>query len=73
MNFICHSPSTPTNYSNSGPKVQSNRKKTTEDLGEEDGVIGAVDDAEEDHQAVSYSLTSYKIYEFMHCMKAFII
>jgi hypothetical protein len=53
--------------------LKSNRKKTPEELGEENGVIGAVDDAEEDHQVVSYSLTSYKTYEFMYYTKPFII
>jgi hypothetical protein len=41
--------------------LKSNRKKTREDFGEEDGVIGAVDDAKENHQVVSYSLTCYDI------------
>jgi hypothetical protein len=36
--------------------LKSNRKKTPENLGEEDGIIEAVDDAEENHQVVSYSL-----------------
>ncbi len=36
-------------------------------------MIGAADDAEEDHQVVSYSLTSYKTNEFMYCKKTFII
>ncbi len=42
-------------------------------MGEDDGVIGAADDAEEDHQVARYSLTSYKTYEFMYYMKSFII
>ncbi len=48
------------------PQFKSNWKIPPEDLGEEDGMIGAADDAEEDHQVVSYSLTSYKIYKFMY-------
>jgi hypothetical protein len=40
--------------------LKSNHKKTPEDLGEEVGMIGVADDAVEDHQVVSYSLTSYK-------------
>ncbi len=55
------------------PQLKSNSKKTPEDLGEKDCVIGAADDAEVDHQVVSYSLTSYKIYEFMYCTKSSII
>jgi hypothetical protein len=50
--------------------LKSNSKKTPEDLGEEDGVIEAADDAEEKHQVVSYSLTSYKTYKFMYCTKS---
>jgi hypothetical protein len=73
MNFICHSPLTPNNYSNSGPTVEIKLQKSPEDLGEEDGVIGAADDAKEDHQVVSYSLTSYKTHEFMYCTKSSII
>jgi hypothetical protein len=73
MNFICHSPPTPNNSSNSGPTVEIKQQKTPEELCVEDGVIGVADDAEEDHQVVvSCSLTSYKIYEFMYCLKSFI-
>jgi hypothetical protein len=42
------------------PQLKPNRKKTPEDLGEEEGVIGVADDAKEDHQVASSSLTSYK-------------
>jgi hypothetical protein len=41
--------------------LKSNCKKTSEELGVEDGVIGATDDAEEEQGVVvSCSLTSYK-------------
>jgi hypothetical protein len=40
----------------------------------EDGVVGAVDDAEEvQGVVVSRTLTSYKFYECMYCLKTFII
>jgi hypothetical protein len=56
---MSHSQPTPNISSNSGPAVQIKpHKKTPEELGVEDGVIGLADDAEEDHQVVSYSLTS---------------
>jgi hypothetical protein len=49
-------------------------QKTPEELCVEDGMIGAADDAEEDHQVVvSCSLTTYNIYEFMYYPEAFII
>jgi hypothetical protein len=74
MNFICHSPPTPNNSSNSGPTVEIKPQKPPEELGVEDGVIRAVDDAEEEHQVVvSCSLTFHKIYEFMYCLKSFIL
>jgi hypothetical protein len=41
---------------------------------EEDGVVGAVDDAVEEHGVVvSRPMTSYKLNEFMHCLNSFII
>jgi hypothetical protein len=40
------------------PQFKSNCKKSPAELGVEDGMIGVADDAEEDHQVVSYSLTS---------------
>jgi hypothetical protein len=41
-------------------------------MGLEDGVVGAVNVAEEEHVVVvSRTLTSYKLYEFMHCLKSF--
>jgi hypothetical protein len=55
-------------------QLKSNRKKTLEELCVEDGVNGAADDAEEYHQVVvSCSLTSYKMYQFMYCLKLFIV
>jgi hypothetical protein len=40
----------------------------------EDGVVGAVRVAEEEHVVVvSCSLTFYKLYEFMYYFKSFII
>ncbi len=40
----------------------------------EDGVVGAVDDAEEEQGVVvSHTLTSYKLYEFMYCLNSFIV
>jgi hypothetical protein len=53
--------------------LKSNSKKSPEVFGEEDGMIGAPDDAEEDHQVVSSSLTSYKTYEFMYFIKSCIL
>jgi hypothetical protein len=55
------------------PQLKSNQKKPLEELGVEDGMLGAADDAEEDHQVVSYSLTSYMIYEFMYYTKSYIV
>jgi hypothetical protein len=40
----------------------------------EDGVVVAVDDAEQEHGVVvTLTLTSYKLYEFMLCLNLFII
>jgi hypothetical protein len=42
--------------------------------GEEDGVVGAVDDAEQEKGlVVSCILISYKLYEFLFCLNSFII
>jgi hypothetical protein len=42
--------------------LKSNRKKTPEELGVEDGMVGAVDDAEEEQGVeVSCTLTFYKL------------
>jgi hypothetical protein len=41
-------------------------------MGVEDGVVGAVNVAEEEIVVViSRTLTSYTIYEFMYCLKSF--
>ncbi len=43
-------------------------------MGLEDGVVEAVNVAEEEHGVVvSLTLASYKFYEFMYYMKSFII
>jgi hypothetical protein len=55
-------------------KNQSNCKKTPEEMGLEDGVVGAVNVAEEEHVVVvSCTLTSDKLYEFMYYLESFII
>jgi hypothetical protein len=42
--------------------------------GKEDGVVRAVDDAEQElGVVVSCTLTSYKLYEFIFCLNSFII
>ncbi len=47
-------------------KNKSNRKKTPEEICLEDGVVGAVYVAEEEHVVVvSCSLIFYKLYEFI--------
>ncbi len=54
-------------------KNKSNCKKTPEEMGLEDGVVGAVNVAEEEHGVVvSCTLTSYKLYEFMYDLKSYI-
>jgi hypothetical protein len=53
-------------------KNKSNCKKTPEEMGVEDGVVGAVNVVEEEHVVVvSCTLTSYKLYEFMYCLESF--
>ncbi len=55
-------------------KNKSNCKKTPEEMGLEDGVVWAVNVAEEEHGlVVRRTLTSYKLYELMYCLKSFII
>jgi hypothetical protein len=55
-------------------KNKSNRKKTPEEMCLEDGVVGAVHVAEEEHVVVlSCSLTFYNLYEFIYYSKSFII
>ncbi len=64
----------PEEVHNMRSKKKSNRKKTPEELGLEDGVVGAVNDAEEGHGVVvSHTLTSYKLYGFMYYLNSFII
>jgi hypothetical protein len=49
-------------------------KKSLEELGKEDGVVGAVDDAEQGHsEVVSHLLTSSMLYQFICCMNSFIV
>jgi hypothetical protein len=49
-------------------------KKSAEELGEEDGVVGAVDDAkQEEGGVVTYLLTSSMLFEFIYYMASFII
>ncbi len=55
-------------------KNKSNHKKTPEEMCLEDGVVGAVHVAEEEHVVVvSHSLTFYNLYEFIYYFKSFII
>ncbi len=55
-------------------KNKSNRKKTPEEMCLEDGVVGSVHVAEEEHVVVvSCSLTFYNLYEFVSYYKSFII
>ncbi len=55
-------------------KNKSNRKKTPEGMCLEDGVVGAVHVAEEEHVlVVSHILTFYNLYEFIYYFKLFII
>jgi hypothetical protein len=46
---------------------KSKCKKPLEEMGLEDGVVGAVNDAEEEHGVVvSRTMTSNKLYEIMY-------
>ncbi len=55
-------------------KNKSNCKKPPEEMGLEDGVVRAVNVAEEEHVVVvSRTLTSYKLYGFMYYLKSFMI
>ncbi len=57
------------NSKHSGKKSADNAE-----LGKEDGVVGAVDDAEQEQGgAVSHLLTSSMLYEFKYCQNSFII
>ncbi len=63
----------PEEVRNTRSKKKSNRKKTPEELSLEDGMVGAVNAAEEEHSVVvSHPLTSYKLYEFIYCLNSFI-
>jgi hypothetical protein len=54
-------------------KNKSNCKKTPEEMCLEDGVVGAVHVAEEEHViVVSHSLKFYILYEFIYYFKSFI-
>ncbi len=64
----------PQEVCNTRSMKKSNCKKTPEELGLEDGVVGAVNDAEEEHGVVvSCTLTSYKLYEFMYYLNLLIM
>ncbi len=55
-------------------KNKSNHKKTPEEMCLEDGVVGAVHVAKEEHVVVvSRSLTFYNLYKFIYYFKSFII
>jgi hypothetical protein len=55
-------------------RIFSNCKNPPEEMCLEDGVVGAVHVAEEEHVVVvSCSLTFYKLYEFMYYFKSFFI
>jgi hypothetical protein len=54
-------------------KNKSNCKKTLEEMGLEDGVVGAVNVSKEEYGVViSRILISYKLYEFMYCLESFV-
>ncbi len=55
-------------------KKKSNCKKTLEELGVKDGVVGAVNDSEQEHgEVVSHLLTSSMLYQFICCMNSYIV
>jgi hypothetical protein len=55
-------------------KYQSNQKNSLEEMGIEDGVVGQVNVAEEEHVVmVSFTLSSDNLYDFMYCVKSCII
>jgi hypothetical protein len=55
-------------------KNQSNQKNPPEEMGIEDGVVGQVNVAEEEHVVVvSCTLSSDNLYDFMNCVKSRII
>jgi hypothetical protein len=64
----------PEKVRNTRSKKKSKCKKTLEEMDLEDGVVGAVNVAEEEHGVeVSRTLTSYKLYKFMYCLNSFIL
>ncbi len=55
-------------------KNQSNQKNPPQEMGTEDGVVGQVNVAEEEHVVVvSCTLSSESLYDFMYCVKSCII
>ncbi len=55
-------------------RINQIAKKTPEEMCLEDGVVGAVHVAKEEHVVVvSHSLTVYNLYEFIYYFKSFII
>ncbi len=61
----------PEEVRNTKSKKKSNCNKPTEELGVEDGVVGAVDDSKQEHgELVSYLLPSPMLYEFICCMNS---
>jgi hypothetical protein len=61
---------------NTRSKKKSNHSgiKSSEELGKEDGVVGAVDDAKKEHgEVVSHLLTSSMLYRFIGSMISFIV
>jgi hypothetical protein len=55
-------------------KNQSNQNNPPEEMGIEDGVVGQVNVAQEEHVVVvSLPLSSDNLYYFMYCMKSCII
>ena len=55
-------------------KNKLNRKKTPEEMGLEDGAVGAVDDSEQEHgEVVSHLLTSSMLYQFISCINSYIV
>ena len=54
--------------------LKGSGKELADMQGKEDGVVGAVDDAEQEQGGVvCRTLTSYKLYEFIFCLNLFII
>jgi hypothetical protein len=65
----------PKEVRNTRSKKKSNRsdRKSLEEKGKEDGVVGAVDDAGQEHgEVVSHLLKSSMLYQFKCCTTSFI-